>query len=184
MMAALAGFIALLSKINDAVFWVGRQLSWMAIGLMVLIILAQVFARYVLNDALPWSEELARVLMLWLTGLMAPSAYRWGAFVAIDMLRDLLPRWPRAILTLCLFGISLTVLLVMAYYGWKHINSGWLFGSATLKIKLAWVYMALPVGFLLMISACIELIAKEIHEAVDPDVNYTSGDNAPEFVAE
>ncbi len=184
MMAALTGFIAFLTRINDAVFWVGRQLSWMAIGVMVLIILAQVFARYILNDALPWSEELARVLMLWLTGLMAPSAYRWGAFVAIDMFRDLLPRWPRAILTLCLFGISLIVLIVLTYYGWKHINSGWLFGSATLKIKLAWVYMALPVGFLLMISACIELIAKEIHEALDPDVKYMSGDNTPEFVAE
>ena len=24
--------------------------------------------------------------MLWMTGLMAPSAYRWGGFVAIDML--------------------------------------------------------------------------------------------------
>lgn len=183
-MAALTGIIAILTRINDAVFWLGRQLSWIAIGVMVLIILAQVFARYVLNDALPWSEELARVLMLWLTGLMAPSAYRWGSFVAIDMIRDLLPKWPRAILTLCLFGISLIVLIVMVQFGWKHINSGWLFGSATLKFKLAYVYMALPIGFALMISACVELILKEIHELIDPTVNYKASDNAPEFVAE
>lgn len=183
-MAALTGIIAILTRINDAVFWVGRQLSWIAIGVMVLIILAQVFARYVLNDALPWSEELARVLMLWLTGLMAPSAYRWGSFVAIDMIRDLLPKWPRAILTLCLFGISLLVLIVMVQFGLKHINSGWLFGSATLKIKLAWVYMALPIGFMMMISACVELILKEIHELIDPTVQYKSGDNTPEFIAE
>lgn len=183
-MAALAGIITLLSRINDGLFWVGRQLSWMAIGVMVLIILAQVFARYVLNDALPWSEELARVLMLWLTGLMAPSAYRWGAFVAIDMLRDLLPRWPRAILTLSLFAISLLVLIVMVQFGIRHINSGWLFGSATLKIKLAWVYMALPVGFGLMILAGIELFLKELHELLDPNVDYKTGDPSPEFVAE
>lgn len=183
-MAALTRIIAIITRINDVVFWVGRQLSWMAIGIMVLIILAQVFARYILNDALPWSEELARVLMLWLTGLMAPSAYRWGSFVAIDMIRDLLPKWPRAVLTLSLYGVSLIVLIVLVQFGLKHINSGWLFASATLKFKLAYVYMALPIGFALMASACVELILKEIHELIDPTVKYEASDSAPEFVAE
>lgn len=51
---------------NDMAGYIGRQLSVFAMGLMVVIILTQVFFRYVLNNALPWPDEAARFLMLWL----------------------------------------------------------------------------------------------------------------------
>ena len=70
---------------NDVALKIGRAVGIVAIGLMVLAILIQVFFRYVLNNALPWPDEAARFMMLWLTGLMAPTAYRRGGFVAIDM---------------------------------------------------------------------------------------------------
>ena len=68
-------------------------MAWIAIFLMVIVILLQVFFRYVLNNALPWPDELARFLMLWMTGFIAPSAYRWGGFVSIEMLPQLLPKF-------------------------------------------------------------------------------------------
>ena len=71
---------------NTLILRAGRLLAWMALALMVAVILTQVFCRYVLNNALPWPDEAARFLMLWMTGLMAPSAYRWGGFVSIGML--------------------------------------------------------------------------------------------------
>ena len=74
---------------------------------MVLVILIQVFFRYALNNALPWPDEFARFLMLWMTGFIAPSAYRWGGFVSIDMLKDLLPRKIGLFINLLLLSISL-----------------------------------------------------------------------------
>ena len=62
--------------LNTFILRIGRHLAWIAIGLMVVIILVQVFFRYGLNSALPWPDEAARFLMLWMTGLIAPSAYR------------------------------------------------------------------------------------------------------------
>lgn len=58
----------------------------MALSVMVAVIILQVFFRYALNSSLPWPDEAARFLMLWMTGLIAPSAYRWGGFVAIDII--------------------------------------------------------------------------------------------------
>jgi TRAP-type C4-dicarboxylate transport system permease small subunit len=60
-------------------------------GLMVLIIMLQVVFRYILGNALAWPDEGARFLMLWMTALIAPTAYRWGGFVSIEMVKDLLP---------------------------------------------------------------------------------------------
>ena len=56
--------------INTHILRVGRQIAWMALALMVLVILAQVFFRYVLNNALAWPDEAARFLMLWMTALI------------------------------------------------------------------------------------------------------------------
>ena len=70
--------LKLLVGFNTILLKLGRQLATVAIGLMVIIILIQVFFRYGLNSALPWPDEAARFLMLWMTGLIAPSAYRWG----------------------------------------------------------------------------------------------------------
>ena len=101
-----------LENINTFILRIGRQLAWIAILLMVIVIIIQVFFRYVLNNALPWPDEVARFLMLWMTGFIAPSAYRWGGFVSIDMLERFLPKILSNILVFLILIISLTVLLI------------------------------------------------------------------------
>ena len=50
----------ILEKINTFFLRIGGQFEWIAILLMVIVILVQVFFRYVLNNALPWPDEVAR----------------------------------------------------------------------------------------------------------------------------
>lgn len=174
---------------NTIILRLGRQLAWISIGLMVIIILIQVFFRYGLNSALPWPDEAARFLMLWMTGFIAPSAYRWGGFVSIEMIFRLLPSRIIKLLTLFLLILSLIVLIVGLHFGLKHVDSGWLFysssmkwplhliGMESIKVKLAWMYMSLPVGLGLMTLVNIELIVKnfllllnpKLELPVDPD---------------
>ena len=167
-------FYNFLQNINTFILRIGRQLAWIAILLMVIVIIIQVFFRYVLNNALPWPDEVARFLMLWMTGLIAPSAYRWGGFVSIDMLQRFLPKTLSNILVFLILIISLTDLLIGFEMGLRHINAGWIFSSSSIKIpysllggkteamKLAWMYMSLPVGIFLLISVNIELILRSI----------------------
>ena len=167
-------FFNLLEKINTFFLRIGRQFAWIAIFLMVVVIIIQVFFRYVLNNALPWPDELARFLMLWMTGLIAPSAYRWGGFVSIDILERFLPKILSTLLTIFILFVSLCVLVIGFELGLKHINAGWIFNSSSIKIpfhliggktepiKLAWMYMSLPVGIILLILVNIELILKKI----------------------
>lgn len=179
-MAAILLILRPLAWINTILLRIGRNIAWVAMGLMVLIIVMQVFFRYVLNNALPWPDEAARFLMLWMTGLIAPSAYRWGGFVSIDLVKDMLPAWLGQLVTLFLLFISLMVLVVGLQMGLKHVSSGWLFNSSSLKlpleafglglvrVKLAWMYMSLPVGIVMMILVNIELTLKAIIGLIDP----------------
>lgn len=164
----------ILQNINTIILRIGRQLAWIAILLMVIVIIIQVFFRYVLNNALPWPDELARFFMLWMTGLIAPSAYRWGGFVSIDMFQRFLPKILSNILIFLILLVSLTVLLIGFEMGLKHINAGWIFSSSSIKIpfsliggkteamKLAWMYMSLPVGIFLLILVNVELALRNI----------------------
>ena len=167
-------FFTYLQKINTFFLRIGRNFAWVAILLMVVVIMIQVFFRYVLNNALPWPDEVARFLMLWMTGLIAPSAYRWGGFVSIDILERFLPKLLSNLLILFLLTLSLGVLIIGFELGLKHISAGWIFSSSSIKIpfhliggkaeaiKLAWMYMSLPVGIFFMIFVNIELIFRNI----------------------
>ena len=172
-MKLFISFLTPIQKFNDIFGWVGSRVSAMALALMVVVILLQVFFRYVMNNALPWPDEAARFLMLWLTGLMAPIALRQGGFVAIETISRFLPNRMMSLLTMFLLIISLAVLCVAVQLGWKHVNSGWLFASASLtlplhligmtavKLKLAWMYSSLFVGSALMLIVTIELILRQ-----------------------
>ena len=142
---------------------------------MVVIILAQVFYRYVLGNALAWPEELARFLMLWATGLMAPTAYRRGAFIGIDMLVSYLPKSVDAAISLFLMFLSLLVILVAVNIGFTEANG--FGGRATLtslkvpasldfqtwmKVPRAWMMYSMAICFALLALVNVEMILRKI----------------------
>ncbi|MBU16010.1 MAG: C4-dicarboxylate ABC transporter permease [Gammaproteobacteria bacterium] len=175
-MRALDFPIQILARCNTAILRLSRHLSVIALALMVVIMLLQVFFRYALNNALPWPDEAARFCMLWMTGLMAPLALRHGGFVAIDMFQQMLPRLLATILQITLWLVALIVLIVAVQIGWDHFNAGWLFKSSSMKIPagliserpvrmpLAYSYLSLLLSVCLMISVSVELTMRHVRQ--------------------
>jgi TRAP-type C4-dicarboxylate transport system permease small subunit len=180
-MTVILAVLKPLAGLNTLLLRAGRNIAWVAMGLMVLIIILQVVFRYILGNALAWPDEGARFLMLWMTALIAPTAYRWGGLFP--------SRWSRTCcrpgLAPCLDLLLLLVSLVVLVYGFRlglnHVSSGWLFNSSSLKlpleflglglirIKLAWMYMSLPVGLLMMTLVNVELCLKALAHLIDPE---------------
>jgi len=172
-MGGLLAVVKPLSAFNKAVLKFGRGIGIVAVALMVIAILIQVVFRYVLNNALPWPDEAARFCMLWMTGLMAPTAFRRGGFVAIDMLAMALPRIAGQLLTLFLLFMSLVVLVVAVKIGWSEVTGfGGKFATASLylptsiafdeffRIPRSWMMLSLLVGVVLLVIVNIELILR------------------------
>jgi len=182
-MKTLVAIMRLLIAVNTILLRVGRNIAWVALALMVFVILLQVFFRYIVNNALSWPDEAARFLMLWMTGLIAPSAFRWGGFVAIDMLPMALPKKSGLILTLFLLLLSSIVLWVGLGLGWGHaMGFGGNFDSSSLrlpldliggeviKVKLRYMYGSLLVGVFLLFLVNIELILRTLFALFKPDL--------------
>ena len=176
-MSVLFGLLWPLERFNTAILAIGRVIAIVALAIMVCLILGQVFFRYVLNDAPNWTEEAARFGMLWMTGLMAPLAYRMGGFVAIDMLGRALPRLLAGLLGLVLLVLTLWVLLIAWERGLNnHLDtlSGkgcaatlrWPFGieigKCGEKFQNRFQYASLWVGVNLLILVNLELTIRQI----------------------
>ena len=195
-MRAYAAALDALTAINSAVLAVGRQLAWIAMALMVAVILAQVFWRYALNAPLSWPEEAARGLMIWMMGVIAPSAWRWGGFVAIDMLPSALPPRAAAVLRLLILGLALAVLVFLLGQAWDQYNARMLFNSSglnrllqesgingllgtNLEFRTSSIFLAMSVLFAAMIAVSVELVLRAVGRLVwgpdafpDPDMPY------------
>ncbi|MEL6587133.1 MAG: TRAP transporter small permease subunit [Pseudomonadota bacterium] len=170
-MAGFIGTLRGLAALNGAMLRAGRWLGILCMALMVAFILVQVFWRYILSNPLPWPEEAARFLMLWLM-VVAPTALRRGGFVAIDMIQLALPRMVGGTLTLGLLLLSLLVLVVAAQIGWSEVTgfSGKFKTSALYypttdgweKMPRSWMMASLLIGIVMMVSVTVELILRQI----------------------
>lgn len=69
-----------------------RLLSGIVLLAIFVMIIFQVFTRYVLNMPLSWSEELARLMVVWLTFLGAGFVASRNAHIAVDLLAVYLPK--------------------------------------------------------------------------------------------
>jgi len=164
-----------LQRVNNVLLGIGRVIGVFAIAIMVAVILLQVFCRYILGNALPWPDEAARFCMLWMTGLMAPTAFRNGSFVAIDTIEAILPSLLIRVLQLVLLCVSLTVLIVALQIGWKEVTGlGGRFTTASLyvprslsfdswyRVPRSWMMTSLLVGMVLLVLVNVELILTNI----------------------
>jgi TRAP-type C4-dicarboxylate transport system permease small subunit len=174
-MGPLLAVLAPIGFVNEHLLRIGRGIGAAAMALMVVAILIQVFFRYVLNNALPWPDEAARFCMLWMTGLMAPTAFRRGGFVAIDMLVIALPRVVGGVINLCLLLLSLLVLLVASKIGYAEVTGfGGRFTTASLylptaldfsqfmRVPRSWMMASLLVGVWVLVLVNIELVLRAI----------------------
>ncbi len=157
-----------LVRFNDVALGIGRSISWVLVAIMTFIVLYQVFLRYVLNDAPSWSEAAARALMVWMTFLVAPSAYRWGAYVSIDTLTHALAGSKKYVFSLIINVAALILIIVLLWLSLDFVERGLNRRAQGLPadflgipIKSAWIRAAMPVGFFLMITVAIELIIKD-----------------------
>lgn len=126
--------------------------DWVGIAGMVIIMLAMsagVFFRYVLNDSLSWSEELARYGLVCMTFIGTSTAIRRRTHVRVDVIDLTLRDHPRRLLRLVM---DLLCLLFLGYLCWRTAqlmefleNSR----SPAMQIPVNWVYGTMLAGIAL-----------------------------------
>lgn len=118
---------------------------------MSVIVFANVLIRYLTNASIPWSEEVARHMMIWLTFLGAGPVLRAGGHIAVESLQDALPR-PAAIgVRVAVAACMLVFFAVIVWFGTAYALRATSQVTAATQIPFAWIYAAIPAGGVLLV---------------------------------
>lgn len=135
---------------DNALLKLNRWVVIIILAAMAMMVFANVALRFLTDESILWVEEVSRYLMIWLTFLGAGLVMRYGGHIGIDTLQDSFPRhavlvrWIVVLLLLGFFGF-------MVWIGSRYAMLTWGQTTPVLQIPVGIVYLAMPVGFGLLI---------------------------------
>ncbi len=123
-----------------------RGLVALAFAIMVAAAIAQVISRYVFNRPLGWTEELARLVMLWWTfvavGLLASSR----KLMTLDALLYILPGRGVHAMRAAAHLVAAVAAIWLTWLGARLVLLAGRQVTPALDLPYGWVYLSLPVG--------------------------------------
>jgi TRAP-type C4-dicarboxylate transport system permease small subunit len=123
-----------------------------------ILIVNQVFFRYVLAAPPMWTEELTRYIFVWLSWLSAAVVFRRGQHITIDAIVGFVPERLRLPHDILIRFISVGILLFLLYYGVAALKFTKLL-SAALEINMMYVYASAPVAsFVMLVFAALDAL--------------------------
>lgn len=133
-----------------------------------LLIFVQVVLRYVFNNSLSWSEELARYIFIWQIWLGTSISMRNNEHIRMDMLANKLQGKAKFALDIIANILMLGFCVFLVVYGFQLVSSMMSRGNASVALRLPmWiVYASLPVSQLAVGIRLISRIAGDVREVV------------------
>ena len=126
-------------------------LSALILAIVTILVISQVVFRYVIDQPLAWSEELARYLIIWLTFLGASIGIRKYGHIRVEILSRILPQTWRRILQLLIDVMIITFLAIMVWQGVYTSQTFMVFKSSAMSLPQGYVFLSVPVGAAVMI---------------------------------
>ncbi|MEZ5739075.1 MAG: TRAP transporter small permease [Burkholderiaceae bacterium] len=113
---------------------------------MVLAAIVQVISRYIFNSPLGWTEELARILMIWWTfGAVGILAFQ-RKLLSVDAVLLAIGGPARHLLLALGSGIGLLAIGWLAWLSWRLVGLAGTQVSPSLEIPQAFIYAGVAVG--------------------------------------
>ena len=148
-----------LKQVSDAV---NQAVSYIGAACFVVLIAAcvtQVFFRFVLNNSLSWTEELARYAFIWMHLMGASLLIGDGGHAAVTAILDILHGVPRKMVEILIELVILFDGAVMVYAGGSLSWASRTNLSTALSVPMWCVNSSVAVGgVLLILQAVVKLL--------------------------
>jgi TRAP-type transport system small permease protein len=146
--------------------------GWAVIGCLVVmsaVVFTNIALRYLTNQSLPWADEVARYLMIWMTFLAAGLVLRQGGHVAITNLQEALPTRAQQALRAALVILLLGFFGYMVWVGQDYMTRMGRQLTPATRVSYWYVYLAMPVGFTLLIAHLLLIAPRFVRAGQSPE---------------
>lgn len=147
--------------------WLDRRLEEYLLILLssftVIVIFSQVVMRYVMQNSLVWSEEIARYAFIWMIYIGVSYAIKQDKHIRTDALTLLFKDKGKIILAIIGNVLFLIFAIVLTVYGFEIVTRITRMSPA-LEIPLSWVYAAPVVGLGLSVIRLVQQLIKQFRQ--------------------
>ncbi len=162
-----------------AAVWLVEWWSALLLVLMVGIVVAGVFFRYVLDASLAWYDEFSSYLLVWLTFYGAVVVAYKRRHIGFETLAESLGPVGRRVAGIVAELLVLAFQVVLAYYGWVALDAMAFDTAVSIPwVRMTWVYSVLPItGALMLVVSALhlaDLIRGEAPLAAGPPARGTA----------
>ncbi len=127
--------------------WIAFIVFW---GLGAIVFL-QFFTRYVLNDSLAWTEEIARYALMWLTFIGAAVVARKNLHISVEVLLHYLPKVPARLMLAIVDTIKLLFMGLLAYFSLMIVERMQWQRMVIIDLPMSIVYGGVALGCFIML---------------------------------
>lgn len=145
---------------------------WMLLVFYVMLVLTmaiEVLRREIFAYSSIWGEEIVRYSFIYLAWIGAAAAVKERAHIRIDVLMHYVG--PRVKALLYIFGdlVMFAIAAIALYWSWETVHVSWKFGSVShgLRISMVWFFMAVPLGFAIMILRLTQSLLRDTRSLRD-----------------
>ena len=126
--------------------------SAVAMVMMVSILFAQVFTRYVLQGSITWAEELSRFAFLWMMFLASSLAARHRSHIRVTAPILVLPKKMRLWVIVFADIVWIIFNVVVTYHSIAMVKNAFrfIYFSPSLNLNMAYMFLVIPISFALM----------------------------------
>ena len=148
---------------------IDKAVEWFSIALvivMVLLVLWQIIARYLLNSPSSFSEALTRYLFVWLVLIISTYAFGSRDHMYISALNDRLRGKTRTVVNILIEILTILFAACVMVFGGSIITRMQMVSlDSSLHIPMGVVYAVIPVCGVITVFYCICNILKELEKA-------------------
>jgi len=148
----------MLERLDAGLLRCNRALVVAMLAAMAVMVFANVVLRFTTDQSIFWVEEVSRYLMIWLTFIGAGPVLRYGGHIGIDTLQERYPRqapWFRGLILVLLVPFF----AFMVWIGARYAMLTWGQTTPVMQIPVGAVYLAMPVGFALLLAHLLLMAA-------------------------
>ena len=128
--------------------WLAFVIFWS----LAFIVFLQFFTRYILNDSLSWTEEIARYGLMWVVFIGGAMVTRRNTHIAVELLSNVMkPGLPRQVLLAAADVIKLAFLAFLAYISVTITERMGIQRMTVFDLSMSWVYAGVSLGCFLML---------------------------------
>ncbi|GGO83862.1 hypothetical protein GCM10011348_28770 [Marinobacterium nitratireducens] len=135
----------------------------LAMTALIVDLFLQVLFRFLLDQPLDFTEELARILFAWLVFVGAAHALYHAQHFVVDLVYDALPPRAQSIAGYLVDGVVALFVLTLAWVGFRAVLSGSGAILPVLQIPASVQTLAMPAGMALMVFHTLVMLFNRRH---------------------